>query len=519
MDTATMDSTRRCLFPDDDLPYGSEAELDSLYLFSNSNPTHRSQQSPTGVSEYFVMKETQPLHSVIEVGEDGAEVTLMLVTPEKAESSPLRKGIILGDVRRNSLMDVDWTPTPPASKAKPSSNNFVDVWCGNASTSCVSDEVYHVPTGRHLEEAISSFLGDNDNSDGFQVCSDWQEWSFSFSSNNVSEVHDTPIETIRAKMQKRVLNMKSRKSRIHQLRRDLSPFNRSPGRSSPQLARSRSFSISDHASAIVRQSTDHPRRRNTFNVLQLCTLPENAMSDSPMILRYNATSDRDGVCYDSDPEDFARHRSPDQFDLDKENDNTYPSPFALRHRTRMGELAYSATIQEFLNRTFTLVYHPMSKERSMEPSNPIALDAWLERGQILNELIQPKWMWMPKSKFRGKGPLIQAGTVRSIDLLDITRIVAVVRVDRTLYPFAKPHRSFIIRNIDGEECCFEAKSSDECDLIVLSLKLAIARFGAMVLTTDHRVYEEFFVREDCVPGQPPELINLLDDMYETGTSM
>ncbi len=514
MSPATIDTTRRCLFPEEvDDSTSFESELDSVGLIISTDPhaflDHRC--SPTGVLDYYHMHEKPPLHSTIEVGEDGAEVTLSLVAPNSA-MTPLHKGLWLGQCRHNSLMDVDWTPTPPPCKPKSSDQNFVDGWCGNTSTSCISEDVYEVPSAQDLEEAISSFLGDNSDSVGFRVCSDWQECFLSTS--NISQVDSTAIETIRVKMRKRVLNMKDRKTRVHQMRRDLSPFNRSPGRFSPQLVRSRSFSISDHASAIVRQSTEPQRRRSSFNVLQLCSLPENVVSDSPMILRYNTGVDQQDVCYDSDPEDFARLRSPRRMHTRQDNNTAHTYPSNIRPRTSIDEFALCNTVQELLNRTLTLVYHPVSTERSVEPSNPVALDAWVERGQILNELIQPKWMWRPKSKYHSRGPLVQAGTVRSIELLDITRITKVTQVDRKLYPFAKPFRSFLIRNIDAEEYCFEANSSEQCDHIVYSLKLAIARFGSLVITANRKVYEEFFVIEGCVPGEPPELVNMLDESCE-----
>jgi hypothetical protein len=176
-------------------------------------------------------------------------------------------------------------------------------------------------------------------------------------------------------------------------------------------------------------------------------------------------------------------------------------------------------IQEFMNQSFTLIYHPSSKgdRAGQGPSCPVAMDAWLERGQILHELIQPKWYFRPKSrKVYRKGSLVNGQAVKSIELLDIARILELPVVDRKVYPFAKPFNTFAIRTVNGDDFCFEAQSTHECGLIVFSLKLAIARFGAMVVTSNPQVYEEFFASMDnCVPGEAPELLDSLDESTDS----
>ena len=560
-DGEVIDSTRRCLFPAEAGDTSFETELDSSamieathpsYLDNNDsddddeegkNPLPMQRHSPTGVGEFFPsaahLAAKEPLQSTIIMGENGAEVTLTmaqtaLVTPEQPTrllSTPVRKGFVHGNLRDNSLMDIDWTPTPPPlSKQKPvrhgQKNNLNYAWCGNSSTNCVLEDTYEMPSDEHpnLEEIISSFLvgGDEDSTPmKLSNCYDWQEWSFPLADRSMD---DGSIGSIRLKLRKRVLNLKARQKRVHQLRRDLSPFSKSPARGSPQLFRSRSFSVSDHASAIVRQSKELERSQSSCtNVLQLCTLPENAVSESPMLMRYNTRTDGEDVCYDSDPEDFARRRSASQPSPsnNKENRSRYTDyPSTIKTRDALDEFAYSNAVQEFLNRTSTLVYHPtLFKEGGRaEPSTPIAIDAWLERGQRLRELIQPKWMWRPKPRYKEKRSLVRSNTVSSMELLNITRILKVARVDRQIYPFAKPCNSLLVRTIEGREFCFEAKSEEERDLIVFSLKLVIARFGAMVLATNHRVYEEFFVHDACVPGEPPHVLDLLSQSCDSEDS-
>lgn len=539
-----VDSTRRCLFPAN-VDYSFEsAPLDGLLDGKSSSPLSRQPCSPTTVFESFppssMMKRQQSLRSTIVMGEDGAEVTLSMAqltlqeTPEKASSAspqatpttPMHRDLVLGQVRNSSLMDVDWTPTPPPSKQKKERDyNFVNSWCGNASAHCVcdDDDEYEVKYDPSLEEIISSLLGNENDPmsfDGMSSCYDWQEWSYSFNNNSkhVVDVNDEEdsdsIKAIRMKLKKRVLNLKTRKSRVHQLRRDLSPFNNTPhcGTMSPQqLGRSRSFSVSDHQSAIVRRSVEI-QKHSFSNVLQLCTLPENAVSESPMLKRYHGHhTDREDVCYDSDPEDFARQRSPLRPSMDKENYHTYSHSPRTRTNDLSDESDHGTVIQEFLNRTFTLAYHPRSSNEASvvgPTTSPVGVDAWLERGQRLRSLIPPKWMWRPKSRYeyKARGVLVRTEAVRSLELLDISRILKVDRVDRNLYPFAKPNKCLLIRNIDGDEFCFEAKSTEERDIIAFSLKLVIARFGAMVIATNHKVYDEFFVTDHCVPGKPPRVL-------------
>lgn len=539
-DEEAFDRTRRCLFPavETTAPDTSfESELDSTAMIQATDPNYleddcdsvskqqqQQRHSPTGVSDYApfesLLLRKEPLHSTIVMGEDGAEVTLgnallTLVTPEKSTCTTIMddKGMVLGKSRNHALMDVDWTPTPPPSKQK----TLMDVWCGQSSANCIIDDTYEMSFHHHhhtLEQVISSFLGEDESSSSspMNCYYDWQEWSFSFDNHITHQEDDATIESIRLNLRKRVLNLKKRKTRVHQLRRDLSPFSRSPAR----LVRSRSFSVSEHASAIVRQSTERRSRRSSFShVLQLCTLPENTVSESPMVLRYNNHAIDGDVCYDSDPEDFARRRSssrpqPSPTNCNKENYGVhYPS--TIMTKDALDEFSYSNAVQEFLNRTSTLVYHP-TKEGTLEPSSPMAVDAWLERGQRLIELIQPKWMWRPKPRYQGTGSFIRgADSVRSLELLDITRILKVSRIDRNIYPFAKPCNTFLVRNIEGTDFCFEAQSEQDRDLIVYSLKLVIARFGAMVLASNQRVYEEFFV-SDRVPGGPPNVMDLLTNV-------
>jgi hypothetical protein len=507
----TLDDTRRCLFPaaaDGDVSFECDL-LNSEQMIKATDPDSSLEQgeegkkqklplrdSPVGVADLF----PQTLCSMIHVDENGAEVTLgfekmSMTTPERGGNQKL--------TCRSLLDTCTPTPTPPPIK---SNRDFVNGWCGNPSVDCVADDTYELPSAKSLEELITSLLGDGENATRWNGCSIWQEWSLSVdpASEDKSSGANSPESLRLTDLRLRALSLKTRQQRVQQMRRDLHPFENSPART-PILARSRSLTVSDPASTIERETTE--TRQQSAAALHpsswLCTLPENGVSESPLLLRYN-TVENPQVCYDSDPEDFARSRSPKR----ARRDEREPSI-----STEDAVLDQELMIQEFMNQSFTLIYHPSPRddEGGRGPSCPIAMDAWLERGQILKDLIQPKWLFRPKSRQAGrKGTLVNAQIVKSVELLSITRILALTVVDRQVYPFAKPFKSFVVRNIEGEDFCFEAQSTKECEIIVFSLKLAIARFGAMVITANHQVYTDFFASiENCVPGEAPQIENLL----------
>jgi hypothetical protein len=173
---------------------------------------------------------------------------------------------------------------------------------------------------------------------------------------------------------------------------------------------------------------------------------------------------------------------------------------------------FSNIVQELFNKTTTLVLHPLSdsnKPGSVQSARrPVAVDAWLERGQHLAyALIQPKWIWKvkPQLNVEGQSNVRQKFCLQGIELLDITRILKMDETERCSQSFAKPSHCFFVKSIYDEEFCFEAKSKRERNRVVSSLKLLIARFGAKVLTGDPQVYYEFFWINGDVPGKAPDL--------------
>ena len=104
-----------------------------------------------------------------------------------------------------------------------------------------------------------------------------------------------------------------------------------------------------------------------------------------------------------------------------------------------------------------------------------------------------------------KGKSIENPTISGIDLLDITRILKVEKIDRGRYPFAKPMHCFIIKTLLDQDLFFEAKSVLDRNRLVYSFKMIVARFGAKVIVADESLFDEFFANKGGgVPGEAPE---------------
>lgn len=512
-----LDSTRRRLFLEED-DAGSQwtATEDSEYSVSQCG------------SKDSTLEGTSPTSVAIVMGTEGAEVALQDRT-NHSFTDPFAA------VRTNSLLDVEKTPQR--------SRDFSSSSCFGTPTGAGCGDFGQVS----VEKTITSYLEDSAQNPFHSSCTDWQLFFFGGCSQTASDpTYPSPsTENIRNVLRRRAShNLRARK--VKQLRKDIAPFHSSPARSpakAPALFRNRSFSISDHRSAIVRVSKDHePSRRSSFtDVLQLCTMPEHTTLETPEFCRTEDNTlfrndNSEDLGYDSDPEDFTRRRllakkptfsderskSEGFHNRGLSNLESIPSPNQALFDFQNDEM--SATIvQEIFNKTSTLVFHPLSSTSSQaeigQSSRPIAVDAWLERGQHLAySIIQPKWMWKAKPREK-RGPSnlqMQMADLQGVELLDVTRILKVEDMAGEYScgqpPFAKPSHCFLIKSIHNEELCFEAKSGEERDRLVYALKLVIARFGAKVLVGDPGIYTEFFSVVDGAPGEAPQLYNVFDEV-------
>jgi hypothetical protein len=500
--------------------------------------------SPTSVTNALTHIVSTKSTTIV-MGEEGAEVALFDLTNLPGSKTPSRNTKHLQEspldairaVRTNSLLDVERTPL----RASPHSQSTSALTPNTCACFGGCDEM----GPEFLERTIQTFLEEPapETSSGLHQtysCTDWQAWSyFGFGGTpnkqrGLSPGQSPSKENIRSNLRHRASqSVRARKTAVRQLSKDLAPFANSPARSparAPSLFRNRSFSVSDHRSAISRVSNEKGAtakviQRSSFaDVLHLCTMPENTTLESPdLLFRINPNSSLladESICYDSDPEDFTRRRQSHKTDFladdlsDSENLKQWralPGISASPSKAMMdvhNDTAFAIIVQEVFNRTTTLVLHPRTTE-GQHNARPLAINAWLERGQNLSHgLIQPKWMWKPKPRVTGAAALkLLNPSLRSVELLDVTRILKMEDLaDRKLHPFAKPARCFIIKTIHGDEFCFEAPNESERDHLVYSLKLVIARFGAKVLVGDPRVYYEFFSMMDAgVPGNAPDL--------------
>jgi hypothetical protein len=527
-DEPPLESMKRRLFEEAYEPSDTKATLyDHTFLLHDEHTQAMVDDdpgvtSPTSVAVVFggVFPDLTS-KSIILMGDEGAEVALQDATtgvgtvPDRNLFSYPSSNDSYADARTSSLLDVERTPRKSPMRNPGTTDLFV---CGGNEMLLGCDGGGHA----FIERTIQSFLEDSAASpDSFHACTDWQAWSY-FGFGGPSK--ESPVETspskenIRSVLRSRASqSLGARKSAVRQLRKDLAPFADSPARA-PELFRNRSFSVSDHRSAIVRVSKDKESKRNSFtDVLHLCTMPENTTLETPDLVRRNPSGlfhDED-LSYDSDPEDFARRRPM----MDNEDISTsdciqhrgYSAPSFSPSRAIFdvhNDEVFSTIVQEIFNQSTTLVQHPFSD--SCNPGGlvqrPIAVEAWLERGQHLTyALIQPKWMWKAKPRETKGLKNFQKVNLQGIELLDITRILRMEDIEGGSQAFARPSHCVVIKSIHNEEFCFEAKSVQERNRLVYSLKIVIARFGAKVLVGDPDVYWEFFSMMEGAPGAPPRL--------------
>ena len=353
--------------------------------------------SPTAIDSHPSLRVWDEAPTV-SMSDNGAEViigssfrNLNLSTPKKPPAPPMNQQTrhsALLEVRNNSLMDSDKTPSPCIK----SSMRNLGLCCDPTERCWQDEDVYHVTQSQQdIEQRLSKFLEDPQIG---SECSGWQAWSY-FGVLNAEDQGGHIKNDIRTSLRHRTCNVRARKSRVERLRKDLNPF--SPEKhSGQQLFHSQSFSIQDHAPAIARVSRDNPKRpRNAFNIFQSCTNPQNVAS--PVMIRHVEEHE---ICYDSDPEDFARRRS-HRWTVEQDKENTrkqdtysYPKQVSTAPTGTIADItkakAFQAVVQEFMNETTTLKLHPSMTDTCS--TQPLAVHAWVERGQRLQTIVQPKFM-------------------------------------------------------------------------------------------------------------------------------
>uniref|UniRef100_A0A7R9VME1 Uncharacterized protein n=1 Tax=Pseudictyota dubia TaxID=2749911 RepID=A0A7R9VME1_9STRA len=258
-------------------------------------------------------------------------------------------------------------------------------------------------------------------------------------------------------------------------------------------------------------------------------------------------SDDGTTCYDSDPGEVIgrRHgvRSLDKGEVSAENMNITLKAQSSMSRSTMsqevhpgdapvpcdelfssmdvsdaaGERNILLTVQETLNQTLYLTWHPSIKSKRNNGkdcekvnTSPRFVRVWFERGHGVGQgksfrLIEPKLVWQDalNEDVSLESQEEESNCCRGqFALLDVGRVLRTsssstsggVSIDRSKYPTARASCSFLVRTVDGQEFLFEGRTSAERDVIVYQWKATIARFASIIIVENSEAMKsEFFL--------------------------
>jgi len=212
------------------------------------------------------------------------------------------------------------------------------------------------------------------------------------------------------------------------------------------------------------------------------------------------TAEEEDTGYDSDPSDLLCGK---QLSPSHRRFSTFSS-LSTSARKEIDYTSFFGKMHSLMNSRKTLIWH------TTEDNTQLAVKAWIEPGsQLQSVLIQPKFMWqqtLGKNNRKTERRVLNTRVFHSLDLLDITKIVATEQIDRMKYPFAKRSCSFVVQSFT-KEMVFEAVCETERNDIVDGLKMMVARLGSKILVGDGQVLNEFFTPIGAsVPGDIPSFI-------------
>mmetsp|Transcript_8520 Transcript_8520/g.13324 ORF Transcript_8520/g.13324 Transcript_8520/m.13324 type:complete len:479 (+) Transcript_8520:257-1693(+) len=453
------------------------------------------------------------ISSKVLMGEHGAEVTLLRTISEgsldryssprqekKIVVTPESERFIRSNLPTNSLLDDEATPSP--RKVPRDRTPQINLWC--TSTNALSCYKYddqdsailttNAAIEKTLNKLLSSPTGVND------WCTSWQAWTYNEMDDSEKECTLGHRNDIRRVMRNRASNVGNRRARIRSLKQNLSPFDATPGPESIPVAKATSFCISDNPT--VSQS---PKSNIKLTCMMgACIEPEH---DSPLVLRSRELDE--GLYYDSDPEENTKRGSQKKNGYTTRgssivNKGLYEgikSPFYRGELNLSNAKQVRGRVQEILNQRYTFIWHPNDAN-----GKPVAVTAWFERGQHLcKKFVQPCFAWKKQNDNLSESTSkinIPDYQFHSIDLLDISRILEVNKVNRKKYPFAQRKKCFLIQGLENK-MLFEASHEKERDRICQDFKLVVARLGSKVIMEDTEMFTEFFIVDGSVPGEAP----------------
>lgn len=338
-------------------------------------------------------------------------------------------------------------------------------------------------------------------------CNSWPDWYPD------EDGHDILINSIDSApvLENRARDMNTRRRRLERLRMNLTPFSfleEELNEGAVNMERykrgkwARSLSDISPKSVVTSSATiNKPVSQMQFHCESMnCGDEQEEIHMNALSLIHNAEEKDTG--YDSDPSEILCRTK-----ISHPKGVRRISTFSSLSDSAKKELDYTSffgKMHGLMNSRKTLVWH------GTEDNTQEAVKAWIEPGsQLQSVLIQPKFMWqqtLGKDKRDTERRVLKARIFHSLDLLDITKIVATEQIDRVKYPFAKRSCSFVVQSFE-KELVFEAVCETERDDIVDGLKMMVARLGSKILVGDGQVLNEFFTPMGAsVPGDVPAFI-------------
>ena len=135
---------------------------------------------------------------------------------------------------------------------------------------------------------------------------------------------------------------------------------------------------------------------------------------------------------------------------------------------------------------------------------PISVQGAFEVGAHLEQMVvQPKFTWTPTvqpnrlsedPEANHRELFLSGSSPPQVELLSIIRVNTAMELDRNLYPYARLERTCIVTTNDKKHptIVLEARSIQERDWLVFSLRLIVARLASIIITRDEDMLHEFF---------------------------
>jgi hypothetical protein len=430
-------------------------------------------------------------------------------------------------VENNILLTASSIPDTSSDSATPRRVMFcgtVNDWCPSDALSCTPQDAL-----KNYEWSISQSLGSpvgvQDWCHGWQALSAFpallEEPEFNLSvppspTTLLLAAREEEKLHVQRSLRSRAYNVVMRRKRVDMIRLNLNPFEQEMKQTNhwnQRLAfgRTRSFNLTRITPPPKEPKPKPEKVISLVSVLECGALDCSTSFDAetPASIRKDHELRYYDQGYDSDPEDFTSfHRRNRPSPTNKENRNTFT---AINDRMRFPDLDnLSVLVQDFLNERTTLLWH-RDVQKYPGSTSSVAVNVWVERGQRLNrDVLLPKLCWMPLSASNQSNTtttnriLHQSEQTCSVELLDISRVLETIKVDRSRYPFVRLPCSFVLRTLH-DEYILEASSPQERNRLVQTIKHVVARFASTVLLQDEKAILEFFASRLQGPGEMPRV--------------